>query len=191
MKNLLSITKVIQETKPFEDRQALENWKIRVGEEEARRISEESRARGKKLDEDFRELHETGSCQSIALANFMKDYQIMTREFNLESETLGVKGRLDTILSTEGTDHLYLIDFKTSKKTKNRKFVEDYFLQIGGYYAIIKQENLIPIYQGKIVIFIGDQFTPQIFRMNKAQLEGYAEKFLQRLEQYKSEQNHE
>ena len=44
---MISVTKVLSETQSWQDREALENWKRRVGEEEANRISEESKARGR------------------------------------------------------------------------------------------------------------------------------------------------
>ena len=91
----VAITKVIAETKPWKDKQALEDWKLRVGEEEATKISEEAKERGRRLDNDFEQLHTTGSCENIALANFMTDYKIKEREQEVKSMNLGVKGRLD------------------------------------------------------------------------------------------------
>jgi len=182
-----SVTKVLNETKSWQDREALENWKIRVGEEEANRISEEAKERGRRLDDNFEKYHQTGSCEDLALTNFLLNYQIKDREMNIVCDQLELIGRADAVLQDQ-EGQIILIDFKTSKKVKQRKHIEDYFLQVGAYFLMIEVNESHKIDKAKIVIFIGDQFTPQVFRLNKKQLEGYALKFMQRYEQYKHEQ---
>ena len=96
---------------------------------------------------------------------------------------LGVKGRLDAVLIDSEGNHI-IIDFKTSKRLKKTEYIEDYFLQVAAYYFIYDLECLGVINSAKIVIFIGDHFTPQVFSLNKRQLEGFALKFFDRLTQY-------
>ena len=118
----------------------------------------------------------------------MLDYKILERELELISEHLMLKGRLDTVVQDKEGNNI-LIDFKTSRKKKQRAFIENYFMQVGAYCLLLDIETDTKIDSAKIVIFIADQFTPQVFRLNRFQLEGYAVKFLERLEQYRIEQN--
>ena len=184
---MVSVTKVIAETKPFKDREALEIWRSRVGEEEAEKISKEALERGRKIDADFRDLHLQGSCQNIGLTNFMIDYRIKARELAVKSEELGINGRLDAVLEDSLGGYI-LTDLKGASRLKKREHIEDYFLQIGGYNLILAIEDIIKIQSAKIVIFIGEQKTPQVFRLNTKQLEGYSIKFYNRLKQYRESQ---
>jgi len=184
---MVSVTKVIAETKPFRDREALEIWRSRVGEEEAEKISKEALERGRKIDADFRDLHLQGSCQNIGLTNFMQDFKIIEREYVVTCKELGITGRLDAILSDSLGGYI-LTDLKGASRLKKREHIEDYFLQIGGYNLILAIEDIIKIQSAKIVIFIGEQRTPQVFRLNTKQLEGYSIKFYNRLKQYRESQ---
>tara|TARA_R110002020_G_scaffold228221_2_gene438913 strand:+ start:661 stop:1248 length:588 start_codon:yes stop_codon:yes gene_type:complete len=185
--DMVSVTKVIAETKPFKDREALEIWRSRVGEEEAEKISKEAIERGRKIDADFKELHITGKCKNTALSNFMIDYRIKARELAVKSGELGINGRLDAVLEDSLGSYI-LTDLKGASRLKKREHIEDYFLQIGGYNLILAIENIIKIHSAKIVIFIGEQKTPQVFRLNTKQIEGYSIKFYNRLKQYRESQ---
>lgn len=186
LQKMVSISEVLNKTKPYEAQEALENWRLRIGEEAAERIVQEAKERGRQLDDNFEQYHKTGSCKSIALSHFLKDYQIKYREKAMQIEELGIKGRLDAVLINHQGETV-LIDFKTSVRVKKREYIEDYFLQVSAYYLMLDLLDVIKIDKAKIVMFVADQFTPLIFRLNKKQLQGYAMQFMGRLEQYRNE----
>ena len=179
----ISVSKVIQETKGWRDKEALEIWKERVGLEKALQIQKEAQERGKKLDADFEEYHNNGSSKNNSLNNYLKGHTITIREYKLEltiDDNFTLVGRLDSIL-----DNNLLIDFKTSSKLKKSQYIEDYYLQLGAYYFMLKHlKPEIKIEKAQIPIFIEGHEKPQIFRMNNRMLEGYQEKFIDRLEIY-------
>ena len=187
MVKTISVSKVIQETKPWREQEMLDAWERNVGVEKAAEIRNKAKERGKKLDADFEQYTITGSCENLALTNFLIDYKVQFRELPVEVEVLkGVvlKGRIDAGLIDKKENSL-IIDFKTASKMKKENFIHDYFLQLGAYYYLLKtKDSCTPFKMARIVIFVGDMFTPQVFRINEKQLSGYADQFVKRLVMY-------
>lgn len=187
MVKTISVSKVIQETKPWMEQEMLEAWERNVGVEKATEIRNKAKERGKKLDADFEQYTITGSCENLALTNFLLDYNVKFRELPVEVEVIkGVflRGRIDAGL-IDKKDNSLIIDFKTASKMKKEKLIQDYFLQLGAYYYLLKtKDDCTPFKMARIVIFVGDMFTPQVFRLNEKQLQGYAERFIKRLAMY-------
>ena len=183
----ISVSKVIQETKPWREQEMLEAWERNVGVEKASEIRNKAKERGKKLDADFEQYTITGSCENLALTNFLLDYKVQFRELPVEVEVIKnffLKGRIDAGLIDKKNNSL-IIDFKTASKIKKENFIQDYFLQLGAYYYLLKtKDDCTPFKRARIVIFVGDMFTPQVFRLNEKQLQGYAEQFIKRLAMY-------
>jgi hypothetical protein len=139
----------------FYNRQVFVEWRKRVGDEEANRITKKATARGT----DFHQV-----CQDY-LENkelVWENYQPMTKimfihakpyldkinnihaiERTLYSEYLGLAGRVDCIAEYEG--ELAVIDFKTSDKIKPEKWIENYFVQETFYGAAYYELTKIPI----------------------------------------------
>ena len=127
----------------FYNRQIFVEWRKRIGEEEANRITKKATARGT----DF---HEAAQAYLMNLEldwnNFLPTTQFMFHhakpfldkinnihaiERTLYSEYLGLAGRVDCIAEYEG--ELAIIDFKTSEKIKPEKWLENYFVQETAY----------------------------------------------------------
>ena len=182
----ISVSKVISDTRPWQEQERLEAWKERVGEAEAKRISDEAKERGKKLDADFEQLTITGKCENKGLTEYLEPFTIKNRELPIKFEVApGVilKGRIDALLERDGKS--LIIDFKTASKPKQEKWISDYFLQLGAYYYLLKLKNpSTPFKIARIVCFVEGQEKPQVFRLNERQLTGYSEQFIQRLAQY-------
>lgn len=187
MVKTISVSKVIQETKPWMEQEMLEAWERNVGVEKATEIRNKAKERGKKLDADFEQYTITGSCENLALTNFLLDYNVKFRELPVEVEVIKdvfLRGRIDAGL-IDKKDNSLIIDFKTASKMKKEKLIQDYFLQLGAYYYLLKtKDDCTPFKMARIVIFVGDMFTPQVFRLNEKQLQGYAERFIKRLAMY-------
>jgi hypothetical protein len=183
----ISVSKVIQETKSWRDKEMLEAWERNVGIDKATEIRNQAKERGKKLDADFEQYTITGSCENIGLMKLLLDYKVKFRELPVEHEVapgIILKGRIDALLEDYNNNSL-IIDFKTASKTKKENLITDYFLQLGAYYYLLRmKDQCTPFKMARIVIFINDMFTPQVFRVNEKQLNGYAEQFIERLAQY-------
>ena len=139
----------------FYNKEVFVEWRKRVGDEEANRITKQATARGT----DFHQI-----CQDY-LENKelnMDDYQLPTQfmfhhakpylnkinnihaiERTLYSEYLGLAGRVDCIAEYEG--ELAVIDFKTSTKIKPEKWIENYFVQEMFYASAYYELTGIPI----------------------------------------------
>jgi len=127
----------------FYNREVFRKWRKRVGDTEANRITKESTTRGTDYHEAaqaYLENKELDWNNYLPLTQFMfkssqpyldKIGKIHAIERTLYSEYLGLAGRVDCIAEYDGD--LAIIDFKTSKKIKPEKWVEQYFVQETAY----------------------------------------------------------
>ena len=128
----------------FYNRQTFINWRKRVGEEEANKITKVATTRGTKfhdLVEQYLLNNDINTLEDIlpttkALFLHGKKYldninNIHALEKPLYSEYFGIAGRVDCIAEYNG--ELAIIDFKTSKKVKPEKWCQNYFVQETAY----------------------------------------------------------
>ena len=145
----------------FYNREVFRKWRQRVGEKEANRVTKESTTRGTDYHEAaqaYLENRELDWNNYLPLTEFMfkssqpyldKIGKIHAIERTLYSEYLGLAGRVDCIAEYDG--ELAIIDFKTSKKIKPEKWIEQYFVQETAYACMyyeltgIAVEKLITI----------------------------------------------
>jgi len=83
------------------------------------------------------------------------------QEVGLWSSQLGLAGRVDCIGEYEG--RLTVIDFKTSKKAKDRESILDYFWQCTAYALMYEELIGQPIDELVIIMAVQDS-TPLIFK---------------------------
>ena len=137
---LVSITSV---TSHF-NKEIFVNWRKRVGNEEADRITKAATKRGTDmhtLTENYlynKDLPEVPPISEflfkIAKGKLNKINNIYALEGPLYSRQLGIAGTVDCIAEYDG--ELAIIDFKTSKKPKPRDWIEHYFVQAMAYGCI-------------------------------------------------------
>ena len=140
-KKLVSITSVISHY----NREIFVNWRKRVGNEEANKVTKQSTSRGTDthtLIEHYlkNELLPTVQPLSdmlfkIAKGDLKNIDNIHGLETPLYSEYLGIAGTVDCI--AEYNNELAIIDFKTSKKPKKREWIEGYFVQCAAYACML------------------------------------------------------
>ena len=132
-KKLVSITSVISHYK----KDFFNNWRKRVGIEEANKITKRATSRGT----DTHSLIESYLLNEIlppvqviseylfkiAKPTIKRINNIHCLESSLYSEVLGVAGSVDTIADFD--DELSVIDYKTSKEPKPIEWLEGYFVQ--------------------------------------------------------------
>jgi genome maintenance exonuclease 1 len=127
---LVSITSV---TSHF-NKEIFVNWRKKVGNEEADRITKAATSRGTDmhtLTEHFLKNEELPTVQpisdflfKISKNNLKRINNIYALEGSLYSKQLGIAGTVDCIAEYDG--ELAIIDFKTSKKPKPREWIEHY-----------------------------------------------------------------
>ena len=128
----------------FYNRQTFINWRKKIGEEEANKITKVATDRGTKfhdLVEKYLSNEDVSSLKGVlpstkarwiaARESLNKIDNIHALEKPLYSEYFGIAGRVDCIAEYEG--ELAVIDFKTSKKIKPEKWLQNYFVQETAY----------------------------------------------------------
>jgi genome maintenance exonuclease 1 len=155
-KKLVSITSV---TSHF-NKQVFVEWRKRVGDDEANRITKRSTTRGtkvhtlienhllnKEVDPDTPGSKMLFQQAKKSLANINNIYAL---EKSLYSTELGVAGTVDCIAEYNG--ELSIIDFKTAAKPKPRDWIENYFVQAAAYACMFYERTGIPV--KKLVILM-------------------------------------
>ena len=150
LSRLVSITSVTS----FHNRHIFENWRKKVGEEEANRVNKAATSRGTDLHTLVEcHLHNAEQLpQTQPISNFL--FKIIRKELNninniyalessLYSKQLGIAGTVDCIAEYNG--ELAVIDFKTSKKPKPRDWIEHYFVQCAAYACMFYEITNIPV----------------------------------------------
>ena len=154
---LVSITSV---TSHF-NKEIFVNWRKKVGNEEADRITKAATRRGTDMHtltehylKNDQELPEVPPISDflfkIAKGELNKINNIYALEGPLYSKELGIAGTVDCIAEYNG--ELAIIDFKTSKKPKPREWIEHYFVQAMAYGCMLYEMKGIPI--KKLVIIM-------------------------------------
>ena len=168
-KKLPSVTTVVGAQK----KQSIMEWRHRVGEEVANKISKHATSRGTNMHtlcEYYlnNEPKPPGVVMPDAKEMFIsiKPYlnkinNIHYQEVGLWSSQLGLAGRVDCIGEYEGK--LSVIDFKTSKKIKNREDILDYFWQCTAY-ALMYEELIGTPIDDLVIIMAVDNEQPMIFK---------------------------
>jgi len=136
------------------------NWRKRVGNEEADRVTKAATGRGTDMhtltehylkNEDLPEVRPISDFLfKIAKGKLNKIDNIHALEGPLYSKELGIAGTVDCIAEYDG--ELAIIDFKTSKKPKPRNWIEHYFVQCMAYGCMLYEMKGISI--KKLVIIM-------------------------------------
>jgi genome maintenance exonuclease 1 len=141
------------------NKQAILDWRKRVGDAEANRISTTAANRGTRihtlcesyLNNEHVEpnLFDTETFKAIKpYLNNIQDIHCL--ETPLYSDHLEVAGTVDCIAKYNGK--MSVIDFKTSKRKKSRDEISNYFMQCSAYAVAFEERTGVPV--GKIVIIM-------------------------------------
>jgi len=151
-------------------KQAIMEWRKRVGNEEANRVSKKASSRGTNvhtLCERYLNNEPLGKIMPDALELFLplkphlnRINNIHYQECALWSLQLGMAGRVDCIAEFDGV--LSVIDFKTSKRIKKKEDIDSYFAQCVAYACMY--EELIGRGIDQIVIIMAvENSEPLVF----------------------------
>lgn len=148
-------------------------WRQRVGNEEANRISARASSRGTRIHslcENY--LLGKGSEPAIfdqemfskLVPHLDKIDNIHCLETRLYSDHLESAGTVDCIAEYEGK--LSVIDFKTSSRVKSMEDISGYFMQTAAYAVAFEERTGIPV--GRLVIIMGvDNDEAMIFKQKR------------------------
>ena len=164
--NLPSVTTVLGAMK----KDAIMAWRKRVGDEVANAISKKATSRGTNvhtLCERYLNNDSLGDIMPDAKEMFNDIKPLLDQIDNIHyqeqalwSTKLGLAGRVDCIAEFAGT--LSVIDFKTSKKVKSIKDIEDYFWQTSAYALMYEELVGTPIDQVVIIMAV-ENSKPLLF----------------------------
>lgn len=154
------------------DKTALNEWRSRVGNEEANKVSARAASRGTfvhnmcekyVLGEDI----DNTMPHNVLIFNQIKKIldekvdHVRATECTLYSHHLKIAGTCDLIADYDG--RLAIIDYKTSTKRKRKDWIEGYFLQASLYAYMLWEMTGIGVKDIVIIIGVDDELEAQVF----------------------------
>ena len=174
------------------NKKAIFEWRQRVGDEEANRISRKASGRGTRLHNAVENylLNEMSELKMKSIMPDAKELFVQIRplldehigtiygiEQPLFSDRLMVAGRCDCIGEWKGK--LAIIDWKTATRTKEKGSIKNYFMQAAGY-AEMFHERTGRVIDDLVIAIANDDGTPQVFEEKRqdylADLQVYLDK---------------
>ena len=142
MLDLVSITSVTS----HRNRAKFAKWRKKVGDKEADRITKAATSRGTDMHTltEYYLKNEQAPTDVLPISkmlfNIAKPFldsitNIHALESSMFSKELGIAGTVDCIAEYDG--ELAIIDFKTSKSPKPRKWIDHYFVQCCAYACML------------------------------------------------------
>ena len=162
------------------NKQAIIEWRQRVGEEKANEISRKAAGRGTKLHNTV-EKYLLNEMTDMKLQTMMPDIKEMFFDMRkiidenigdiygieqpLYSHKLKLAGRCDCIAEWNG--ELAIVDWKTASRTKDKDHIQNYFMQATAYAEMFEERTGRAI--DTIVVAISVQSeSPQLFVEKKS-----------------------
>jgi len=162
------------------NKKAIMEWRKRVGEEQANKISSQASRRGTSVHDVCEKflLNELSDMKIQMMMPNVKEMFLQLKpelmknigniyclEQALYSHKLKVAGRVDCIAEWKGK--LSVIDFKTSGRLKDKDHIKNYFMQCSAYAIMFEEITGLPIEQIVVAIAVNDETVPQIFEETK------------------------
>jgi len=159
----------------FKNAQFFANWRNKIGEQEANKITARATQRGTA----FHSITEDYIRGSLNIDKYLENNPLSVRMFQsakttlnrinnihclesfLYSHYLGLAGRVDCIAEFDG--ELAVVDFKTSTKEKSEEHIEHYFVQETAYAAMFLERTGIEVKKIVTLIAVEDGST-QVFQ---------------------------
>lgn len=173
-----SVTTVLAEY----NRKEIFEWRRRVGEETANKISRTASTRGTafhKVCETYLNNETVSLKTPIEVERFVNFKPVLERvnrihaqELRMYSNHLRMAGTVDCVAEFDGK--LAIIDFKTSSKVKDKGNIENYFMQCSAYSIMFEEIFKIPVSKTVVLIAVDEQ-QPQIFIEKR---DNYVEKLI-------------
>jgi genome maintenance exonuclease 1 len=196
---LPSVTTILSKTKPANEKAKLDDWKKRVGEQEANRVRDEANSLGTKFHtcleknlkgEGHKDLTDEGQ-----LAEKMSSL-VITNAFPYLKEIWGSEvfvhypnlyaGQTDLIGIYKNRE--CIMDFKTTNKPKREDWIKDYFLQLGAYAMAHNHVYGTEIKTG-VIFMVSRDLQYQCFAIEGERFAHVQHEWLKRVDQFYAQQN--
>lgn len=189
-----SVTTILGATK---DNTGLLEWRKRVGEEEANKITNRATKRGTGMHTICEEYLKNNtnptkgqSVLAIELFNNIKPIldehveEVFGNEIPLYSDELKTAGKTDLFCRFMGTGTI--VDFKSSTREKREEWIEDYFLQSTCYAMMVEERyrHIAPLYVSQIAIIIALEEGEQKYQLFVKKTHNYRNKVKERFALY-------
>lgn len=187
-----SVTSIIYATEPWEEKQALFEWRRRAGQEVAQQITTQSSRRGIKIHkyiearlrgEILEELPPEVEGFWNSICPFLDEAveQPLLMEGTVWNSQHQYAGKLDCLAIVNGEPTI--CDWKTANRPRRSSWNKNHYLQCAAYAAAAEQvyaEFEIKITQALVVVALPDQ-EAQVFCLTLEPLMDYWQEFQQRL----------
>ena len=191
---LPSVTTILSATQSEEKRQALADWKARMGDQQADRVRDIAAMRGTAMHTylegyvrgtGHKDLTSIGReaepmAQKIISEGLTDLNEIWGSEVTLYYPEL-YAGATDVVGIYNGRESI--IDFKQTNKPKQREWITDYFAQLGAYAMAHNYVYGTKIQSG-IVLMCSKDGMFQKFESFDQEFVGFQHDFLRRVDQY-------
>jgi len=193
---LPSVTTILDATKSEESRQALQNWRNRMGAARAQEITAEAAGRGTRMHKWLENYIKTGitgepGSNPYSIQSHQMAHSIIQQGLSRCDEFWGTEvglyfpqiyaGTTDLVGVHDGAEAI--MDHKQTNKPKKREWIDDYFVQLLMYATAHNEVHGTKIRKG--VIFMCSAANEyQEFVLEGAEWTEYEKRMWARLEQY-------
>lgn len=197
-----SVTTILEKTKPQEAKQALQEWRNRVGVERAQQITTEAANRGTRMHTYLERYVKNNDIGEFPTNPFAQPSWFMAAQVILEGlqhvdEYWGCEvplyysglyaGTTDCVGVWKGQPAI--MDFKQTNKPKKKEWIDDYFLQLAAYAAAHNETHGTDIKTGVILMCakpVDDDATPQYqeFILEPKDFAYWSDQWMRRVELY-------
>lgn len=170
-------------------------WRKRVGEEEANKISARAAGRGTSLhtvceryidnEEDYFEKampYVRGMFNAIKPILDERIGVVYMQEVPLYSNYLRLAGRVDLIAEFDGVPSI--IDFKTSSRVKTAESIKDYYEQESAYAVMFEERTKKPIVNLVTIMAVENSTEPLVFKEHR---DNHVENLVYKIRSYEKE----
>jgi len=176
-------------------RESIAEWRAKVGEEAANKISLKATTRGTAVhsiiekymnnEPDYAEGFLPHVVQSLHNLKPLIDKHVTKvygQEVPLYSDHLKLAGTCDAIVEWDGVPTI--VDWKTSRRPKKKANISSYFMQLAAYAVMWEERTGMPIQQTRIVMDV-DDFHPVMYKETR---DAWIDKMIEVRDQYNREQ---
>lgn len=156
----------------------LDKWRKRVGHDEAKKISTQASLRGTVVHDLLERYLDPSRPKDFSVAKEMPinrehfrqvkpllDKNVKTIygiEHMMCSKLYRTAGTSDLLCDWDGINSV--VDFKTGRKPKERKWIDNYFLQGAAYSQMVKELYGVKMPQIVIIVMVDHENEPQVFK---------------------------
>lgn len=193
-----SVTTILDATKSEEKKQALQEWRKRVGPEKAQQITTEAAGRGTRMHKWLENFVKTGNTgepgtNPYSIQSHQMAHSIITKGLSKCNEFWGTEVSLYFPEIYAGTTDLVgvhdgspaIMDHKQSNKLKKKEWIDDYFIQLAAYATAHNETYKTDIRKGVIFMCTADNVY-QEFIIEGAEFDHWTNVWYQKLEEYYS-----